>query len=244
MKLLKGLILSLVVLSAPAWGSSTTKKQIDSIKNSTGGGFIAIPSTGTTFAANSNTLTFTNKSIDGGSNTFTNIPLASVTGAGNVTGQSSSVDGEVALFSGTGGKTIKRATGTGYAKLASGVLSAQSAPIPTADINAARTINAQSGTTYTFVLTDGASQGGHPLVTGTNASAQTYTVPPNSSVAYPIGDQVDVCQLGAGKLTISPGSGVTLNSLGANLSIGGQYVCVSLVKTATNTWIVIGNLIP
>jgi len=35
---------------------------------------------------------------------------------------SSSVDGEVALFSGMGGKTIKRATGSGLAKLTSGVL--------------------------------------------------------------------------------------------------------------------------
>lgn len=43
-------------------------------------------------------------------------------GSGDVTGQASSVDSEVALFSGTGGKTIKRATGTGLAKLTSGVL--------------------------------------------------------------------------------------------------------------------------
>src|SRR4051812_37963782 len=34
-----------------------------------------------------------------------------------------SVDGEVVLFSGTGGKTGKRATGSGIAKLTSGVLS-------------------------------------------------------------------------------------------------------------------------
>lgn len=37
---------------------------------------------------------------------------------------SSSVDSEVVIFSGTGGKTGKRATATGWAKLASGVLSA------------------------------------------------------------------------------------------------------------------------
>jgi hypothetical protein len=40
---------------------------------------------------------------------------------GDVSGQSSSVDGEVALFSGTGGKTIKRATGSGIVRVASGV---------------------------------------------------------------------------------------------------------------------------
>lgn len=43
--------------------------------------------------------------------------------AGNVTGQASSVDSEIALFSGTGGKTIKRATGSGVPLLTSGVLS-------------------------------------------------------------------------------------------------------------------------
>lgn len=41
-----------------------------------------------------------------------------------VEGQASSVDSEVALFSGTGGKTIKRASSTGIATLTSGVLSA------------------------------------------------------------------------------------------------------------------------
>lgn len=46
-------------------------------------------------------------------------------GGGDVSSNTStSVDGEAALFSGTGGKTIKRATGTGVAKLSSGVLAA------------------------------------------------------------------------------------------------------------------------
>jgi hypothetical protein len=47
---------------------------------------------------------------------------ATGSGSGDVTGQASSVDSEVALFSGTGGKTVKRATGSGLAKLTSGVL--------------------------------------------------------------------------------------------------------------------------
>lgn len=47
---------------------------------------------------------------------------------GNVIGQSSSVDSEIALFSGTLGKTIKRATGSGLVKSASGVYSTVTAP--------------------------------------------------------------------------------------------------------------------
>jgi hypothetical protein len=44
-----------------------------------------------------------------------------------VEGQSSSVDSEIALFSGTGGKTIKRATTTGVLKASSGVIAAATA---------------------------------------------------------------------------------------------------------------------
>jgi hypothetical protein len=47
---------------------------------------------------------------------------------GDVTGQASSVDSEIALFSGTSGKSIKRATGTGVAVVTSGVLSTVTAP--------------------------------------------------------------------------------------------------------------------
>lgn len=54
--------------------------------------------------------------------------MGTSTAAGDVSSNTStSVDGEVALFSGTGGKTIKRATGTGIAKLTSGVLSTATA---------------------------------------------------------------------------------------------------------------------
>jgi hypothetical protein len=49
------------------------------------------------------------------------------TGTGDVTGQASSVDNEIALFSGTGGKTIKRATTTGVLKATSGVIAAATA---------------------------------------------------------------------------------------------------------------------
>jgi hypothetical protein len=45
-------------------------------------------------------------------------------GTGDVVGPSSSVDNEIALFSGTGGKTIKRATTTGILKATSGVIAA------------------------------------------------------------------------------------------------------------------------
>ena len=45
-------------------------------------------------------------------------------GTGDVVGPASAVDGEIALFDSTTGKLLKRATGTGPAKVTSGVLSA------------------------------------------------------------------------------------------------------------------------
>ena len=58
-------------------------------------------------------------------------------------------------------------------------------------------LNAQTGTTYTFVLADNGK-----LVTASNASAQTYSIPTNASVAYPIGTQINIIQIGAGQVTI------------------------------------------
>jgi hypothetical protein len=55
--------------------------------------------------------------------------LTATAGSGDAsTNTATSVDGEVALFSGTTGKIIKRASGSGLAKLASGVLSVVNAP--------------------------------------------------------------------------------------------------------------------
>lgn len=114
--------------------------------------------------------------------------------------------------------------------------------LPSVLIGLDRTINAQSGTTYTFALADGSAAGGNPLVTASNAAAQTYTVPPNSSVAFPIGTQIDLVQQGAGAVTFAPGSGVTLNSEGSLLTMGGQYSGATLIKTATDTWTVFVGL--
>jgi hypothetical protein len=98
-------------------------------------------------------------------------------------------------------------------------------------------INAQTGTTYTTVLADDGK-----LITCSNASAIALTIPPNSSVAYGIGTQINIAQLGAGTVTITAGAGVTLNSAGTKLKTDAQYAVATCVKTDTNTWFVVGNL--
>lgn len=97
--------------------------------------------------------------------------------------------------------------------------------------------NAQTGTSYTLVLTDAGK-----MVTMTNASSNTLTVPPNSSVAFPINTRLDIIQYGAGQTTIAAGAGVTLYSSGSKLKLTGQYSGASLWKKASDTWVVIGDL--
>ena len=104
-------------------------------------------------------------------------------------------------------------------------------------ISAPLLINAQTGTTYTFVLTDGGK-----LVTASNGSAQTYTVPPNSSVAFPTGTTITIIGMGEGKVTLAQGSGVTINSKDSEKAIDGQHASVTIIKTATDTWQLIGAL--
>lgn len=70
------------------------------------------------------------------------------------------------------------------------------------------------------------------------AAANNLTVPPNSSVAFPIGTIIEVAQAGAGRTTLVAGAGVTLNALTGQLSLPGQFGRATLVKTLTDTWAV------
>lgn len=97
-------------------------------------------------------------------------------------------------------------------------------------------INAQTGTTYTLVLADTGK-----IVSCSNAAAITLTVPTNASVAFPTGTQIIIYQAGAGQITIS-GAGVTFRSNGTKLKLTGQYAVATLIKIATDEWIVAGNV--
>jgi hypothetical protein len=101
-------------------------------------------------------------------------------------------------------------------------------------------INAQTGTTYTTVLLDAGK-----IITSSNAATVVITIPPNSSVAYPIGSQLTVVSIGAGLTNFAIGAGVTINSVGATPAapiITAQYNSATAIKTATDTWVVIGAI--
>jgi len=95
--------------------------------------------------------------------------------------------------------------------------------------------NAQTAS-YTLVLADK-----NKIVEMNVGSANNLTVPPNSSVAFPVGSQVNVLQTGSGQTTIVAGSGVTVNGT-PGLKVRGQWSYVTLIKRATDTWVVVGDL--
>lgn len=97
--------------------------------------------------------------------------------------------------------------------------------------------NAQTGTTYTFVLTDA----NNTVVEMSNTSAITATVPPNSSVAYPVGSQIQLLQTNTGQVTVAPGSGVTINGT-PGLKLRAQWSFATLIKRATDTWVLVGDV--
>jgi hypothetical protein len=142
------------------------------------------------------------------------------------------------------GVNVGHATDTTITRTGAGVIAVEGVEVTTntatqtltnktlTDPKITTTENAQTGTTYTLVLTDASK-----YVSMSNASANTLTVPPNSSVAFPTGTRLMVQQRGAGSTTIAAGSGVTINvPTSAPLAIAEQYGSRGLLKTATDTW--------
>ncbi|MBV29457.1 MAG: hypothetical protein CL504_02365, partial [Actinobacteria bacterium] len=146
--------------------------------------------------------------------------------AGALTGNAS---GTAATVTGAA-QTAITSVGTLSALTVSGAITAGSLVAPIA-------INAQTGTTYTFVAADAGK-----LVTSSNGSAQTITIPPNSSVAFAIGTQIMVQNIGSANATLAQGSGVTIQSKDSAKEISGQFAAATCIKTATDTWSLIGAL--
>ncbi len=93
-------------------------------------------------------------------------------------------------------------------------------------------------TAYTLVLADAGT-----LVRMNVAGVNAFTIPPNSTVAFPIDTVIMVDQYGAGTTTITAGVGVTLRSRGGLLALNGQYAGAAIHKIGTDEWMVKGDLI-
>ena len=99
------------------------------------------------------------------------------------------------------------------------------------------TLNEQTVTTYNLVLTDA-----HKTVIITNGSAIDLKIPVNSGIAFPIGTRIEIIQGGAGQITVTPTGGVTVNSSGGKTKLAAQYAVATILKVATNTWYLFGDI--
>jgi hypothetical protein len=108
------------------------------------------------------------------------------------------------------------------------------------DAKAANTLtfNAQTGTTYTLVAADASNK----LVTTSNASAVTVTIPPS---VFSAGEQINLQSIGVGLTSFAQGAGVTITSTGATASapvLRARYSAATVICTASNTFTVIGDI--
>jgi len=95
---------------------------------------------------------------------------------------------------------------------------------------------------YTPVLNDQYQA----LVLMNKATAINFTIPTNASVAYPVGTAITVLNIGAGALTIKAVTSGTTTVLSAGTVAAqptlAQYKTAVCIKTATDTWYVVGAI--
>jgi hypothetical protein len=95
---------------------------------------------------------------------------------------------------------------------------------------------------YTAVLANNGQ-----VVTMDNASANTFSIPTNASVAFPIGTQINVLQIGAGQTTIQAVTSgtTTIQSTGATAAapkLRARYSAATCLKAGTDLWYVFGDV--
>lgn len=103
-------------------------------------------------------------------------------------------------------------------------------------------VNAQTGTTYTFLAADAAN-----IITASNSSAQTYSIPTNATTAFAIGTQINLIQIGTGQVTVQAATSGTTTVLSTGATAAApktrtRYSALTLVKAATDLWYVMGDI--
>jgi hypothetical protein len=104
------------------------------------------------------------------------------------------------------------------------------------DFVSSNIIQNQQIASYTLVLTDK-----DKMVEMSVGSANNLTVPPESSVNFPVGSQITILQTNTGQTTIVAGAGVTVNAT-PGLKLRARWSSVTLIKRAADTWVALGDL--
>lgn len=95
----------------------------------------------------------------------------------------------------------------------------------------ANTVKSVTASTYSPVLADIGA-----LVQLSDATGVALSVPLNSSIAFPIGTEIQFAQVSAGKITVTGISGVTVLAAGSKVKTAAQESVAFLKKVAVNTW--------
>jgi hypothetical protein len=144
---------------------------------------------------------------------------ASVTGPTGATGAASTVTGPT----GPTGPSVTGPTGAVGPTGAQGVW------------DTAQVIETKSDT-YTLVLADAGK-----LIRCTKGTSMSIIVPLNSAEAYSVGQRIDIMQYGAGQVTISGDTGVTVRATPTN-KLRATYSTASIIKIATDEWVLAGDV--
>ncbi len=142
---------------------------------------------------------------------------------------------ETSLVGGTGSRKVTLAELAAFFpeifKSATGIFNFKGTKIEGAVV----TINPQIETTYELVIEDSGI-----LVTLDNAAAIVLTIPDNGTVAFQIGDRIEIAQLGAGQVTIA--STATINSKDGLVALTAQFSGATLTQTKVDEWLLVGDL--
>jgi hypothetical protein len=166
------------------------------------------------------TTAWTSLAYSGGSGTVTSITAGTGLSGGTITSSGTiAIDSTVATLTGTQTLTNKTLTD--------------------AKVNLA--FDAETAS-YTAVLANNSQ-----VVTMDNASANTFSIPTNASVAFPIGTQINVLQIGAGQTTIqavTSGTTTILSAGGTSAApkLRARYSMATCIKSATDSWYVVGDI--
>jgi hypothetical protein len=95
---------------------------------------------------------------------------------------------------------------------------------------------------YTAVLANNGQ-----VVTMDNSSANTFSIPTNASVAFPIGTQINVLQIGTGQTTIQAVTSGTTSILSTGAAsaapkLRARYSAATCLKAGTDLWYVFGDI--
>ena len=104
------------------------------------------------------------------------------------------------------------------------------------------TVGSDQTADYTAVLADQYQA----LIPMNKATAVAFKIPTNASVAYPVGTVLTVLNKGVGAVTISAVTSGTTTVLSAGTVAASptlaQYKTAACIKTATDTWYVVGGI--